>query len=324
MKECLLVQPIHDAGIRRLEEAGVAVRSASRPDMATVAAEIGDAVAVVTRNAGLDARAMDAAPRLRVVGNHGVGLDPVDVAHATRLGIPVVNTPGANASSVAELAIALMLALLKRLPQADRATRTGDGRFRYAARFRELSGKRVGIVGFGAIGRRTAEMLRGAFDADVLVWSRSAGDDDLARIGARRAPSLVQLARESDVVSLHLRLTPETRGLVDGAVLDAMKPDALLINTARGGLVETAALVAALAERRIGGAGMDVFAPEDVPLGDALLGLENAILTPHIGGSTEEALERTALTVAEQVLDVLAGRRPRHLVDPAAWERRRR
>ena len=321
---CLLVQPIHDAGLQQLRRAGMSVRLASRADMPAVAAEIGDAVAVITRNAGLDRAALDAAPRLRVVGNHGVGLDPVDVEHATRLGIPVVNTPGANAQSVAELAVALMLALLRQLPEADRATRQGQSGFRYRARLRELSGKRVGIVGFGDIGRRTARLLRFGFGVELRVYSRSATAAELASLEARRCDTLEQLARESEIVSLHTRLTPSTRGLVDEAFLAAMRPDALLINTARGPLVDEAALLRALSQRRIAGAGLDVYAPEDTAAGADLLELDNVILTPHIGGSTEEALERTALRVAEQVLDVLAGRRPEHLVNPGAWTRRRR
>ena len=320
---CLLVQPIHEAGVARLRAAGVEPRLASDPAMRVVAAEIGDVVAVITRNAGLDRQALDAAARLRVIGNHGVGVDPVDVPHATRLGIPVVNTPGANAVSVAEWTVTLTLAVIKRLRDADQAVRAGDAGFKFTAGIRELAGATVGIVGFGAIGQRAAAMFAHGFATRLLVAAPRADGAAIAAVGGELA-SLERLLREADIVSLHLPLTPETRDVIDAAAFAIMKRGAVLINTARGGLVHEPSLIAALEAGSLAGAGLDVFAHEPLPLDHPLLRFPNVTLSPHVGGSSVEAAARTAIGVVDQVLDVLADREPAHLVNPDAWPQRRR
>jgi D-3-phosphoglycerate dehydrogenase / 2-oxoglutarate reductase len=321
--EVLIVQPIHAAGLALLAAAGLSLRHASAADMATVAAEVGEAVAVVTRSAGLSGPAMEAAPKLRVVGNHGVGVDPIDLPTARRLGIVVVNTPGTNARAVAELTVALMLATLRRLIEADRAARAGDAGFKYRATMRELSGRTVGLIGFGEIGRRVGAMLRGAFDVRLLVHTRPPDPEGLARVGAEWVP-LERLAAESDVVSLHLPGAPGAAPLVDAAFLARMRPDAILINTARGSLVDTEALVRALNEGRLAGAGLDTVGVDLAPPSHPLLALERVVVTPHVGGSTEESLERTAVAVATRVVEALRDRRPEGLVDPEVWPARRR
>jgi len=321
--EVLIVQPIHPAGVALLEAAGLAVRHAGDARMATVAAEVGAAVALVTRSAGLSGAAMEAAPRLRVVGNHGVGVDPIDLATARRLGIVVVNTPGSNARAVAELTVALMLATLRRLVEADRATRTGDAGFKYRVPMLELSGRTVGLIGFGAIGRLVGAMLRGAFDVRLLVHTRTPDRDALARLGAEPVP-LERLAAESDVVSLHLPGAAGAAPLIDAAFLARMRPDAILINTARASLVDEAALVAALRGGRLAGAGLDLVGGDVPAPAHPLLALDRVVATPHVGGSTEESLERTAVAVATRVVDALQGRRPEGLVDPEVWPARRR
>lgn len=320
---CLVVQPIHDDGLAVLRLHGIEVLTApdARPD--TVLALVGGADAVITRNAGLSTAAIDAAPRLRVIGNHGIGLDPVDVERATVLGVPVVFTPHANAASVAELAVTLALAVAKRVLLADRATRAGDFGFKYRAPLRELAGGTLGVVGFGRIGRRTAEIFSRAFGMRVLVHALDTTEADLATVGATPV-GLDDLLAASDVVSLHVPLLPSTRGLIGARELARMREGAILVNTARGALVDEGALVDALEHGRIGGAGLDVYAREPMPPDARLLHLPNVVLTPHIGGSTREAASRTAIQVAEQVVDVLAGRYPAHLVNPAAWALRRR
>lgn len=321
--EVVVVQPIHAAGLALLAAAGLTVRHASDANMATVAAGLGAAVAVVTRSAGLSGAAMRAAPNLRVVGNHGVGVDPIDLATARRLGIVVVNTPGSNARAVAELTVALMLATLRRLTEADLAARAGDAGFKYRVAMRELSGRTVGIVGFGSIGRRVATMLRGAFDVRLLVHTRTPDPAALADLGAEPVP-LERLAAESDVVSLHLPGAAGTAPLVDAAFLARMRPDAILINTARGSLVDGDALARALREGRLAGAGLDTVGVDVPPPSHPLLALERVVVTPHIGGSTEESLERMAVAVATRVVEALQGRRPEGLVDPEVWPARRR
>jgi D-3-phosphoglycerate dehydrogenase / 2-oxoglutarate reductase len=322
--QCLIVQPIHADGLAVLEAAGVVPVSASASTMNVVAREIADADAVITRNAGLDRAAIDAAPRLRVIGNHGVGLDPVNVAHASALGIAVVFTPAANAVAVAEHAVGLVLAVAKQLLEGDRATRAGDFDFKYRSHILELRGKNLGVIGFGRIGRLTAETLVRGFGMRLLVHAPTAPDAAIEALDGARAGSLDTLLEASDVVSLHVPLRQDTVGLIGARELALCKPNAILVNTARGAVVDEDGLVRALREGRLGGAGLDVYGSETMPADHPLLGLPNVVLTPHVGGSALEAGRRTAVQVAEQVIEVLRGRRPEHLVNPGMWDRRRR
>jgi D-3-phosphoglycerate dehydrogenase / 2-oxoglutarate reductase len=321
LPDCLIVQPIHEAGLQVLREAGITPRLASAFDMPTVAAEVGDAVAAITRNAGFNRAALEAAPHLRVIGNHGIGTDPVDVAYATELGVPVVNNPTANVISVAEHAIGLMLAVARRMFSADQATRARDFRWKFSNPQIELTGKTLGIIGYGTIGRETARMAASAFGMRVLVYSPNAPDSALG--SATRATTVEELLRASDVVSLHVKLSPETRNLLSAERLALLKPSAILINTARGAAVDEGALAEILRAGKIFGAGIDVFSTEPPPEGHPLLSAPNCVLAPHVGGSTEEALVRTATECAQQVVDVLAGRRPPNIVNPASWTHRR-
>lgn len=319
--DCLVIQPIHERGMQVLRAAGVTPRLASAADMETVAREVGDAVAAITRNAGFSRKALAAAGRLRVIGNHGIGTDPVDVAYATELGVAVVNNPTANVVSVAEHAIGLMLAVARNMLSADRAARARDFRWKFSHPQIELQGKTLGIVGFGAIGREVARRAAAGFGMRPLIFSPSAPDAALE--GFARAPTIEAMLREADIVSLHVKLTPATRNLLSAGRLALMKPGAILINTARGAAVDEAALAEALRAGRIFGAGIDVFTAEPPPEGHPLLDAPNCVLAPHAGGSTEEALVRTAEECAQQVVDVLQGRRPANIVNPAAWEKRR-
>jgi D-3-phosphoglycerate dehydrogenase len=321
LPDCLIVQPIHAAGLQVLREAGITPRLASAFDMPTVAAEVGDAVAAITRNAGFNRAALEAAPKLRVIGNHGIGTDPVDVAYATEIGVPVVNNPTANVISVAEHAIGLMLAVARRMFSADQATRARDFRWKFSNPQIELTGKTLGIIGHGMIGRETARMAASAFGMRVLVYSPNAPDSALG--SATRATTLEELLRVADVVSLHVKLSPETRNLLSAERLALLKPSAILINTARGAAVDEGALAEILRAGKIFGAGIDVFSTEPPPEGHPLLGAPNCVLAPHVGGSTEEALVRTATECAQQVVDVLDGRRPPNIVNPASWTHRR-
>jgi D-3-phosphoglycerate dehydrogenase len=320
---CLLVQPIHPAGIEILTEAGMEVRQASATDMATVAAEIATADAAITRNAGLNRHAMAAAPALKVLGNHGIGVDPVDVSYATEIGLPVIYTPYANVQSVAEQAIAMMLAISKRVREADSAVREDRFDYRYSRDFHELNGKTLAVIGFGRIGRRTAELAHSAFAMRIIVYSPHVDSATIEAAGMEKWDDLDAVLREADVVSLHQRLTPDTRGWLDRGRISAMKKGAILINTARGALVDAEALIAAVDSHHLRGAAMDVFEQEPLPAGHAYCRSSGILLSPHIGGATEEAMSRTAVETAQQVVDVLAGRRPEYLVNPEVWERRR-
>lgn len=320
---CLLIQPIHRAGIEILSEAGVEVRQASATDMATVAEEIATADAAITRNAGLDRQAMAAAVVLKVLGNHGIGVDPVDVSYATEIGLPVIYTPYTNVQSVAEQAIAMMLAISKRVREADSAVREDRFDYRYSGDFHELFGKTLAVVGFGRIGRRTAELARAAFDMRIIVYSPHVNSATVEAAGMEKWDDLDAVLGQADVVSLHQRLTPDTRQWLDRDRISAMKKGAILINTARGALVDAEALIAAVDSQHLRGAAMDVFENEPLPVDHPYCRTRGILLSPHIGGATEEAMRRTAVETAQQVVDVLAGGRPEHLVNPEVWERRR-
>lgn len=313
---CLVVQPIHAVGGERLRAAGlmpVTDADGVAPDRI---------VAAVTRNAGFPAAWMEALPNLRAIAVHGVGYDPVDIGTATRLGIAVTNTPGTNDRSVAEQAIALLFALAKRVIEADAAVRAGRFDFKYTADLVELAGLTLGIVGFGAIGRQTAA-IGCALGMRVLAFSRHQPDATFAQLGVIRAASLEALLRESDVVSLHLPSNTETHNAIGREQLALLKPTAFLINTGRGSTVDEQALVDALKAGTIGGAGLDVFRSEPLPVDHPLCSLSNVVLSPHMAGSSEASLRKTALAAVDCILSVLAGRCPATLVNPEVWPARR-
>ncbi|MBM7045798.1 NAD(P)-dependent oxidoreductase [Rhizobium lusitanum] len=302
--KCLIVQPVHADGIVLLREAGIEPVFCSSADMATVARMIPGCEAVITRDAGLSAAAINAADALRVVVVHGAGHDAVDKEAASERGVLVCNTPGANARSVSELALGLALAVARRIPAADRSERAGMRGFREMETFTELSGKTTLIVGWGATGAGLGHMLRAAFDARVLVYSPRTADVG----GFERVEKLEDGLAQADLVSLHTPLRPETRGLIDARALSHIKPGAILVNTARAGLVDETALAEAIASRRVAGAGLDVYSHEAT---SGLLGQSNRVIfTPHLGGATLEALRRVAIGSARNVLMALSGERP--------------
>jgi D-3-phosphoglycerate dehydrogenase len=312
--KCLIIQPIHEAGLALLRRHGIEPVACPAPDMATVARHIPGCEAVITRNAGLDAGAFAAADRLRAVVVHGTGHDPIDKEAAARKGVVIATTPGANARSVAELALGLALAAARRIPAADRAVRSGREGFRESASFTEFSGKTALVVGWGAIGREVGLMLDKALGMRVLVHSPRVPDTN----GYERVASLAAGLAEADLVSLHTPLRKETRNLMDASAFAAMKPGAILVNVARAGLVDEAALLASLASGHLGGAGLDVYS-HDAPHGP-LAAFENVIFTPHLGGTTEEALRRTAEAAAAHVVEALSGRMPATALNPEAWK----
>ena len=262
-----------------------------------------DVVAAIVSTDPFDARVLGAAPKLRVIARVGVGTDSIDVAAATRRGIAVCTTPGVNAASTADHAVALMLAALRRVPEHDRAVRAGVWPRTGAATPWELSGATVGLIGYGAIGRLVHRRLSG-FAVDVLVCDPDATPGP----GAERV-ELAPLLQASDVVSLHLPLQPSTRGLIDRAKLAQLKPSAVLVNTARGGLVEEEALADALESGALRAAALDVFADEP-PNGSRLLSLPNVVLTPHVAGLSDRSVREMTRRATDAVLEVLAGRKP--------------
>ncbi|TCP81637.1 D-3-phosphoglycerate dehydrogenase [Rhizobium sp. PP-CC-2G-626] len=308
--KCLLVQPIHADGIAMLRDAGIDVELCPDADMETVASRIKGCHAVITRDAGLSARAILASDVLKVIVVHGAGHDGVDKAQAAAKSILVCNTPGANAQSVSELALGLALAAARLIPAADRAVRDGASGFREAGMFHELAGKTALIVGWGATGAGLGRMLHAALGMEVLVHSpRSADTGPFERVA-----TLADGLGRADLISLHTPLREETRGLIGTAALALTKPGAILINTARAGLIDEAALAEALSQGRIAAAGLDVYTPQ-APQGP-LSASQRVIFTPHLGGTTPEALQRVATGAAGHVLTALSGQRPATTIHP--------
>jgi len=280
--------------------------------------------ALVIRTAPLPAEHLARCPRLKVIGKHGVGIDNIPLAAATAAGIAVVNTPGANALAVAEGAVALMLAVVKRLRAGHELVAGGRFAERGPWRAGDLSGRTLGLVGGGRIAAEVARICGRGFDMKVLLFDPYAGAARAAAMGAENCPNLDAMLAAADVISIHVPLTAETRGLIGADRLARMKPSAILINTARGGIVDEAALAAALAAGRLGGAGIDVFEEEPPAPDNPLFQLPNVVLSPHVAGITEDSARRLAIGAAEGVLDVLAGRKPEALLNPEIWDRRRR
>ena len=281
----------------------------SREDLCTV---VGEYEALVVRSqVRVDAALIGAARRLVVVARAGVGVDNVDLDAATRAGITVVNAPTGNTIAAAEHTLALLLALARRIPAADASVRRGEWR-RNAFTGVELRGKTLGVVGLGKIGQAVADRAR-ALEMTVLGVDPFVTPEQAALHGVELADLDSVLAR-ADVLTVHVPLGRGTRGLIGRDALNRMKRGALLLNVARGGVVDEAAVSDALRDGRLGGAGVDVFEQEP-PAASPLLDAPNTVLTPHLGASTEEAQVLVAEEVAAQVLDVLAGRPARHAVN---------
>lgn len=264
-----------------------------------------------------DADTLAALPTLALIAVFGTGTDNIDLEAAARLGVAVCNAPGANARSVAEHALALTLAVARAIPAHEHALRAGQWRHFEGP---ELEGKTFGVVGLGAIGQQAARIAT-AFGMHVVAWSPTR-DENRARGCGAELVELEELLRRADVISLHLAATERTRGIIGARELAMLKRSAILINTARGALIDEQALVTALRERRIFGAGLDVFVEEPLPAGHPLTTLDNVVLTPHAGWVTREARERLLRRPVENIAAFLAGR-PQHIVNPAALARRR-
>jgi len=272
-------------------------------DEAELIRRIGDAECVVNirAHARFSERVVDACPSLRMISVWGSGTDHVDLAACARRGITVMNTPGVNARAVAEHTMALMLAVMRRIPQMDARMRVGEWPRGLSA---QLEGKTLGVVGLGAIGSRVAELAR-AFGMKVLVTTTRADEGRAAALGARHV-SLDELLDASDVVSLHFRLNDDTRRIIGPARIARLKPTAYLVNTARGALVDRDALLDALRHERIAGAALDVYDEEPLPADDPLRSLPNVVLTPHNAGVTPEVIAEGLRRAVENVQRFLA------------------
>ncbi len=273
---------------------------------------------LVTSRERVTGRVLEAATRLKLVAKLGVGVENIDIPAATRRRIPVTNCPGANAIAVAEASLGLMLAASRRIPQGMARLRGGgwrDGIWIAG----EMSGATFGIVGFGNIGRELARLLSG-FGGRVLAFDAFV-EDEAIRAGGAEPADLDALTRDSDFISIHCSLTPDTRHMFDARRFRMMKKSAVLVNCARGAIVDEEALFHALREGEISSAGLDVFEEEPPDADNPLFGLPNAVVTPHLAGASRQARERVNRSAAENALAALRGERvnPATLLNPEAY-----
>jgi glyoxylate reductase len=264
----------------------------------------------------VDAQLLDRAPGLKIIANFGVGYNNIDVPAATRRGIMVTNTPGVLTDTTADLTMALILAVARRVVEGDRHTR--QGRFRFWAPFyflgHEVTGKTLGIVGMGRIGRAVARRAAG-FNMQVLYHNRNPLAEEEEQVLQVQYADLKTLLQEADFISLHTPLTPQTRHLIGSRELAWMKSNAFLINTARGAVVDERALLGALEQGRIGGAGLDVYENEPM-VTRGLERLDNVVLLPHVGSATVETRQRMAAMAVDNLLAGLEGRMPPNCINP--------
>ena len=314
MPHIVVADPIHPDGIERLATApGITLDHPGTANGAALADRLRHADGLIVRGTPVDEALLAKAERLSVVCRHGVGYDLVDVPALTRRGIALMITPEANAASVAEHALMLMLNLARNVVPVSAAVRRGEWRVRGQSSTFELGGRKVLVVGFGRIGTRVARLCS-AFGMQVMVHDPYLPAGTIRGAGYEAIKDRDAGLAQADIVTLHVPASDSTRGMVNAAFLSRMKRGAVFVNTARGTLVDEAALEAALRSGHLGAAGLDVLRVEPVVQGLSMLELENLVVTPHVAASTAEGLQRMAWDAAGNVLDFLAGRVDRDAV----------
>lgn len=321
----VVLNKINEAGFDYLQHrCDLRFVDADKRPAADVDAALKEADAIIVRAFKVTADVMDRAPRLAIVSKHGAGFETIDIKAATERGIVVTNTGAANAASVAEYAVTLMLATLRKIPSVNRMVLEGRFKERISLVFGDLRHRTVGLIGYGNIGRIVAEITRQGFGCTVIAFDPFVSAESMEKDGVRKVEKLAELLSASDAISIHTPLTSGTRGLIGAEELRLMKPTAILVNTSRGAIIDQPALAEALKAGAIYGAGIDVFDPEPPPADHPLFaGIENLVLSPHLGGATIASRQQTAVDAAEAALQVLEGTRPRFLLNPDVWERRR-
>lgn len=307
---------------QRIDEAAVALLTQAvdvlHGDPANPFALLPEVDGVIVRTAILDGTTIARAPRLRVIARHGVGVDNVDVAAASARGIFVTNTPDANHQSVAEHVVGSLLAISRHLLIADQHVRAGDFDVRSRLIGLELFGRTLAIVGFGRVGRSLATICARGFNMHVRAYDPYLpADAPPPGVPVELVGSLAELLPGSDFLSVHVPLTPVTRGMIGPAELGLLPRHAIVVNAARGGVIEESALAEALQNGTLRGAAIDVFAEEPPPPDHPFMGLKNVLLTPHMAAHTEEAMRRMAVGAAEEVLRVLRGEPPLYATNAA-------
>jgi D-3-phosphoglycerate dehydrogenase len=315
----LLYEDMHEDGKTILKEKAD-ILIAERLDEPYLIDHVRDIDGIIVRaNGRVSRKVMESAPRLKVVGRHGVGVENIDLEAATEKGIWVVNTPDANDASVAEHFFGLALMLSKMLKKGDGALRGGQWEARYKYIGNELHGKTLGILGFGRIGKTVGRMGHKGFDMKILYYDTVQYKEVEEEITARKV-TLDELLSKSDFVSINLPMLPETKGLIGEREFGLLKPTAYIINLARGSIWNEKALCRVLKERKIAGAGSDVFEVEPATKDHPLFQLENFIGTPHMAAHTDEALRRMS-RVAVDIVRVLEGKKPVYPVNPVVGKK---
>ncbi len=303
-----------DAENRVAAAAGAELVVAQSTDAASLVDACADADAILVQYASITAEIMDALPGLKVIGRYGVGVDSVDVAAATARGIAVCNVPDYGTEAVSDHAIGLALAVGRGIPRLDRGMRAGNFDLAVVRPLYQTAARVFGIIGMGLIGTATARKAAG-LGYEVIGYDVRA-EPGAATFHGFPAVSLDELLERSQVVSMHTPLTDETRNLVGAAELDRMRTDAIIVNTSRGGVISTAALVDALRAGSIAGAGIDVHETEPLPAGHPLMDFDNVVLTPHLAWYSEESYVELKRRTIENVVEVCAGRMPRNILNP--------
>lgn len=307
MVKVLVASRIHRVGIEILKSAGVEVLYLEEPPEEELVKAIKGVHGLIVRSKPLvTRRVIEAADGLLVIGRAGVGVDNIDVEAARARGVEILTSPEAATQSVAELTMGLILAVARKIAFCDRKIRAGEWPKKHAVGV-ELWGKTLGVIGAGRIGLAVARIAKFGFNMNVVYYDVARNKKIEEEVGARYV-SLEDLLREADVVTIHVPLTEQTKYLINEEKLKLMKRTAILINTSRGTVVDTKALIRALKEGWIAGAGLDVFEKEPLPPNHPLLELENVVLTAHIGASTEEAQERAGVDIAKKVVEFFRAR----------------
>lgn len=310
----LLTQPIHARGMEILESAVETVVVAPDDKIETIASLLdGEVTGVVVRYNVFNRYLMEKAPNLKVIARHGIGVELIDLEAARERGVLVVNTPDAATVSVAEHVVMMVLALSKKMLFADRELKKGNYSVKDNYMPDDVEGKLLGLVGFGKIGREVEKRCK-ALGMNVTAYDPFMDRAAFEGLGVEKAPSLEDLLERSDFVSLHTPLTPETQRLMGEAQFKLMKSSAYLINCARGQVVDEAALIKCLQEKVIAGAGLDVFEKEPPGADNPLFAMDNVIATPHSSSLTVNGKIKMATGAAEQLLKVLRGETPDHIV----------
>ncbi len=319
MAKVVISHRLHDDGMAILEQANSEIVITNDGSPAAMLPELLNADGLIIRIGSIDRQTMLQAKNLKAIGRPGVGVDDVDVKTATELGIPIVIAPGANTRSVAEHAFALMFACAKDLLRSDKEMRKGNFAIRSSYKAYELNGKTLALVGYGRIGSILAQISK-AIGMQVKVYDPFVNQYVIEKEGYTYCTRLEDVIQHAHVISINVPLTTETRNLIGAQEINMMMPDTILINCARGEVIDETALVQALEKGRIHSAGLDVFASEPVDITASLFQLDNVTVSPHMAGQTKEAASGVATMAAEGVIAVINGEQWPYVCNPEAYE----